>query len=339
MKALQYFGPKELKFTEVSKPALLPNEILMQIKKVGICGTDLHIYSGGMKVPTPLIMGHEFVGDVAEIGSEVKNLMIGDRVVAEHVIGCGICIYCKQGLKNLCVNPIVIGLHKSGALAEYVAVPSDLVFKLPPELTYDDGVLVEPLSIAVYAIKRANISKPCTVAVVGQGPIGIFVNQVAKAMGCKVYGFDINDSRLSYAQKMNYIDAGFNTTNPTYQTDFQKALGSDGADVVFEVVGREETAQISLNLAKSRGKVVILGVFEHNVSLNMMQIVKKELQVLGSWTCLDSFTETIDLIKSKDIDTSTLITHRYRFEDAIKAFEEAYDTSTNRIKSVIEFPN
>lgn len=337
MKALQYFGPKNLKFVDISKPHILPNEILMRVKKVGICGTDLHIYSGGMNVPTPLIMGHEFVGDIAEVGSAVKDFQLGDRVVAEHVIGCGECMYCKSGLKNLCVRPVVIGLHKSGALAEYMAIPADLVFKIPDELSYDDGVLVEPLSIAVYAMKRAQITKPCTVAVVGQGPIGIFVNQVAKAMGCKVYGFDINDARLGYSQKMGYIDAGFNTTRTTYLEDFKKTLGSDGAEVVFEVVGREETAQISLSLAASRGKVVILGVFEHNVSLNMMQIVKKELQVLGSWTCLDSFNETIDLIKSKDIDTSTLITHRYSFDDAIKAFEEAFDTTTNRIKSVIEF--
>ncbi len=339
MKALLYFGPKDLRFTDIPKPSIAPDEILMKVKEIGICGTDLHIYSGGMKVPTPLVMGHEFVGEVVEAGSGVKNVKVHDRVVAEHVIGCGKCIYCNQGLKNLCKSPVVIGLHRSGALAEFLSIPANLVFPIPNDLSYDDGVLVEPLSIAVYAMKRAGITKPCNVAVVGQGPIGIFVDQVAKAMGCKVYGFDINDARLAYSQKMGFIDAGLNTGSASYMQDFQKVLGTDGADVVFEVVGREETAQISLNLAKSRGKVVILGVFEHDVSLNMMQIVKKELQVLGSWTCLDSFAETIELIKSKDIDTSTLITHRYTFDNAIKAFEEAFDTSTNRIKSIIEFSN
>lgn len=337
MKALQYFGPKDLRFVDIPKPIISDSDVLMRVKEVGICGTDLHIYSGGMKVPTPLVMGHEFVGDIVEVGKSVKNVKVSDRVVAEHVIGCGKCGYCMRGLKNLCNSPVVIGLHRSGALAEYLSIPADLVFPIPTELSYDDGVLIEPLSIAVYAMKRAAVESPLSVAVVGQGPIGIFVNQVAKAMGCKVFGFDINDSRLQYAKTMGYIDAGFNTTGASYLEDFQKHLGSDGADVVFEVVGREETAQISLSLAKSRGKVVVLGVFEHNVSLNMMQIVKRELQVLGSWTCLDSFQETIELVKSKDIGTSTLITHRYSFDNAIKAFEEAFDTSTNRIKSVIEF--
>lgn len=337
MKALQYFGKKDLRFVDLPVPEIGPNDILMKVKSVGICGTDLHIYNGGTNVPTPLVMGHEFVGDVEKVGSNVINIQVGDRVVAEHVIGCGKCVYCKNNKKNLCLTPSVIGVDRTGALSEFMSIPSDLVYVLPKDFSYDAGVLVEPLSIAVYSIRKADLKAGDVVAVVGQGPIGIFVAQVAKSLGAKVYGFDINNSRLGNSEKQKYIDKGFNTKNQDFVSEFKNHSGRDGADVVFEAVGREESAKISLDLAKRGGKVVVLGMFEHNVSINMMQIVKKELQVEGSWTCLDSFAETISLIQSKKIDISTLISHRYKFEDAPKAFEEAFDTSTNRIKSVIEF--
>ncbi len=152
MKALQFFGKKDLRFVEIPEPEIKANEVLMRVKKVGICGTDLHIYNGGMSVPTPLILGHEFVGDLVKVGEQVTNVSVGDRAVAEHVVGCEKCTYCIQGKRNLCKNPTVIGIHRPGALAEYVVLPAELVYKLPDELSYDEGVLVEPVSIAVYAV-------------------------------------------------------------------------------------------------------------------------------------------------------------------------------------------
>src|SRR5690606_16771491 len=144
---------------------------------------DLHIYSGGMSVPTPLVMGHEFVGEVAEVGQQVTDITVGDLVVAEHVIGCGQCSYCRLGEKNVCVSPTLIGVHRQGALAEYLWVPADLVLRLPQGMTVDQGVLVEPLSSAADAIQKAAVTVGQRVAVVGQGPIGLFVDQVAKAAG------------------------------------------------------------------------------------------------------------------------------------------------------------
>lgn len=336
MKALQYFGKKDLRFSELPIPEILPNEVLMKVKKVGICGTDLHIYNGGMNVPTPLIMGHEFVGDIVKVGSEVTNIIVGDRAVAEHVIGCAKCSYCLEGKRNLCKKPSVIGIHRPGALAEYVVLPADLVFKLPEELSYDEGVLVEPLSIAVYAVRKGGVSVGDKVAVVGQGPIGLLVDYVSKASGGIVYGFDKHDNRISYATSHEYIYKGFNVSNESFMDDFKKD-GLDGADVVLEAVGSQQSAQLALDLAKSGGKVIILGVFEHDVLLNMMHIVRKELQVMGSWTCIFSFEETMLLLKSQKLNTTEFITHRYSFQDALKAFEDSINDKSNRIKSVIEF--
>lgn len=336
MKALQYFGKEDLRFVDLEEPEIHEDEVLMRVKKVGICGTDLHIYSGGMHVPTPLVMGHEFVGDIIRIGSSVKKVKIGDRAVAEHVIGCKQCSYCQQGKRNLCIQPVVIGLHRQGALAEYVALPSELVYPLPADLSYDEGVLVEPLSIAVYAVKKAGLTVGDQVAVVGQGPIGLLVDFVAKASGATVFGFDRHDNRLTYAKEHEYIYQGYNIQQQDFIKEFHQQTVT-GVDSVFEAVGSDTSAKLACELARPGGKVVILGVFEHDVMINMMDIVRKELQVMGSWTCTFSFEETILLIQSQKLVTNDLITHRYPFVDAVKAFQEAINDKMNRIKSVIEF--
>lgn len=336
MKALQYFGKNDLRFVEIPNPEIGVNEVLLKVKKMGICGTDLHIYNGGMQVPTPLVLGHEFVGDIVAVGSQVSNVKVGDRAVAEHVIGCSKCSYCRQGKRNLCKAPVVIGLHRQGALAEFIAIPSDLVFKLPDELSYDEGVLVEPLSIAVYAVRKAGVTVGDEVAVVGQGPIGLLVDFVSKASGGVVFGFDRHDNRLIYAKEQEYISQGFNAAESDYLKKFTQQV-PDGADVVFEAVGSDTSVKLAIELAKPGGKVVVLGVFVHDVMVNMMHIVRKELQLYGSWTCTFSFEETMLLMKAQRLNTDKFITHRYKFSEAIKAFEDSVNDKSHRIKSIIEF--
>jgi len=301
MKALQLVGKEKLKFVEMPEPQIGDDDVLLKVKKVGICGTDLHLYHGGMNVNLPLVMGHEFVGDVVRVGKNVKNVKQGDIATAEHVIGCGKCRYCSYGKKNLCLNPTVIGVHLPGALAEYMSIPADLVYALPGSLTYDDGVLVEPLSIAVYGVRKAGVEVGDTVAVVGQGPIGLFLDQVVKAAGARVYGFDILPSRLDYALHHHIVDGTVNTKLENVLESFERQSGGVGADIVFEVVGQESTARLALDLVRPQGKVVMLGVFEHDVNISMMNIVKREVQVMGSWTCLNVFEPTINLLESKHI--------------------------------------
>ena len=337
MKAFQFFGKNDLRLVDLPEPEVGDSDVLLKIKKVGICGTDLHIYTGGMPVQTPLVLGHEFVGDVVKVGKDVTKVTVGDRAVAEHVIGCGKCIYCDEGKRNLCKNPTVLGLHKQGALAEYLAVPENLIYRLPDELNYDEGVLVEPLSIAVYAVRKAEVRVGDAVAVIGQGPIGLFVDEVAKSAGATVYGFDKHDNRLQFATDHQFIHKSFNVTQGEYIKDFQAKLSADGADVVFEAVGSDQSAEMAFELARDAGKVLILGVFEHNVQVNMMQIVKKELTVQGSWTCIFAFGPTLSLLKSKEIAVDQFITHRYPFSETKKAFDEALTDKGNRIKTVIEF--
>lgn len=319
------------------EPEVGDSDVLLKIKKVGICGTDLHIYTGGMPVQTPLVLGHEFVGEVTKVGKNVTKVKIGDRAVAEHVLGCGKCAYCDEGKRNLCKNPTVLGLHKQGALAEYLSVPDSLIYRLPEELSYDEGVLVEPISIAVYAVRKADVKVGDAVAVIGQGPIGLFVDEVSKSAGATVYGFDKHDNRLQFATDHQFVRKGFNVTQTDYLNNFKSMLVSDGADVVFEAVGSDQSAEMAFELARDAGKVLILGVFEHNVQINMMQVVKKELTVQGSWTCIFSFGPTIALLQSKEIAVTQFITNRYQFSETKKAFDDALTDKGNRIKTIIDF--
>jgi threonine dehydrogenase-like Zn-dependent dehydrogenase len=184
MKALQYVEKEKLVFTEIPDPEPGDTDVILKIKQVGICGTDLHIYHGGMpELPTPLVLGHEFVGDVVKVGKNVQNVKVGDLATAEHVTGCGHCRHCRVGRPNICKTPRVYGLHRPGALAECMSIPADLVFALPEGMDYDQGVLVEPLSIAVYAVRKSGIQLGDVACVIGQGPIGLFMDQVLKAAG------------------------------------------------------------------------------------------------------------------------------------------------------------
>ena len=336
MKAIIYKCPHTLEYSDVVKPSISENDVLIKIKSVGICGTDIHIYNGGMDLPTPLIMGHEFSGEVESVGDNVKNIKSGDRVVGEHVVFCGKCRYCIEGKPNLCVNAKVIGLDLPGALAEYIAIPKELVYKIPENISYEEAALIEPLTIALYAIKDAGVLLDKNIVVIGQGPIGLLIDQAIKSSGGNVIGIESQEHRLNFAKDNGWINFGINSSKENVNDVIKKEFPL-GVDIVFEAVGKEATAKLALDISAKSGRVFLLGVFEQLSTLNLMMIVKKELYVHGSWTCAFTFPEAIDLVAEKKIDLKSMITHRYMAIDAIKAFEEASKYTDNRIKTVINF--
>jgi 2-desacetyl-2-hydroxyethyl bacteriochlorophyllide A dehydrogenase len=336
MKALVYTGPETIEYADVPKPEITDHEVLMKIKSVGICGTDLHIYKGKMNLPTPLVMGHEFSGIVESVGRAVTNLKVGDRVVGEHVVPCRVCHYCLIGKPNLCPNAKVIGLHRAGALAEYLAIPADLVYAIPPSLGFDEAALIEPLTIALYAIRESGLLLDKNVAVIGQGPIGLLLDQAVKSAGGNVIGIETQAHRLAFAADKKWIDVAIDASGGNVAAQIEKQFPG-GVDVAIEAVGRESTAQMALDIAARSGRVLLLGVFEDPSKLDLMSIVKKELHVHGSWTCAFSFPEAIDLVTKGKIDLTSLITHRYSAADGAQAFREALEYSDGRVKTVINF--
>lgn len=334
MKVLLYAGKHRLVFRNVPKPPIGAHEVLLKICSVGICGTDLHIYNGGTSVRKRTIIGHEFSGDVAAVGKAVQNLRRGDRVVGEHVVRCGKCYYCLHGKPNLCLRSQILGMDRPGALSEYMAIPADLVYRIPRSISYDEGALIEPLTIALFAASRAGFLLEKRIAVVGQGPIGLLLDQVLEAGGAHVIGIDILPHRLEFAKRRGWVHITLNPKSRTFQQQLAKAAPL-GVDMAFEAVGREATAAMCIDITRRDGAVFILGVFELPATLDLMKLIRKELALKGSWTCAFSFPSAIEMVAEGKITLSPLITHTYKFADAPKAFADSLRYTGNRIKSVI----
>ncbi len=334
MRALLYEGKNTLRFRTVPLPKIGTEDVLLCIRSVGICGTDLHIYHGGMDIPPGTILGHEFSGEIAKVGSRVKRLNVGDRVVAEHVIACGACHYCKRGKPNLCLQAKVLGLHLPGALAQYMRVPASLVHGIPPTVSFDEASLIEPLAIAVYTASVAGYLLEKKVAVVGQGPIGVLLDHVLTAGGAQVVGIDVLDDRLRFVRQQGWTHL---VLNPQ-RSDFRKrmaAFAPIGVQDAFEVVGKAATADLCVDLTRKNGSVYLLGIFESKASIDLMKVVKKELHVNGSWTCAFAFPRAIELVREKKVNLKELITHTYTFKNAARAFAEADAYAGKRMKTII----
>lgn len=336
MKALMLKGTKQIVYGNYPTPTISDDEVLLQIKSVGICGTDLHIYHGGLKIKTP-IMGHEFSGVVVKVGKHVHRVKKGDRVVGEHVLTCRQCRYCLSGKPTLCEAGLTVGLDRPGALAEYLAIPGNLLYKIPDSITWEEGALIEPLTIALYAIHSTPQLLGKKAAVIGQGPIGLLIDQVLHAAGASVIGIDVLPHRLAFAKKKGWVHATANGKRPDVAETIQKFSGQDGVDLVFEAVGRQATAQLAINAARRDGSIYLLGVFEQAASLDLMPIITRELNVFGSWRCAFTFPDAIELVAKKKIDLKSLVTHRYAARDGAKAFADADAYSNQRIKTVINF--
>jgi len=334
MKAAEYQGKNIITVVEVPKPVISPDEVLLKIHSVGICGTDLHIYAGGTGVKPGTIIGHEFSGEIVEVGASVTRFSIGQRVVAEHVVTCQQCFYCLRGQPQLCLQAQVIGMDRPGALAEFVAVPERLVYAIPDSISYDQAALIEPLTIAVYASAQARALAGQKVAVVGQGPIGMLLDQVLRVSGAQVIGIDTQVPRLDFVKKHGWAHNVLNSSHPDFPAQLT-ALTNVGVDSAFEVVGKEVTAELCIDIARRDGDIFLLGVFEHTAKLDLMKVVKKELNIFGSWTCAFSFPPAIALVAEGKVDLQSLITHRYTIDNVAQAFAEASIYSDNRVKTII----
>lgn len=334
MKAAIYQGKNTINVIDVPRPIVGEDEVLLKIHSVGICGTDLHIYAGGTSVKPGTIIGHEFSGEIVEAGTKVTRFQIGQRVVAEHVVTCQQCFYCLRGQPQLCLQAQILGMDRPGALAEFVAVPERLVYAIPDGISYDQAALIEPLTIAVYATAQARTLAGQKVAVIGQGPIGILLDQVLLAAGAHVIGIDTQIARLDFVRQHGWANDVLSPVDQNFPAQMT-AITTVGVDSAFEAVGKEATAELCIDIARRDGDIFLLGVFEQAAKLDLMKVVKKELNIYGSWTCAFSFPPAIALVAEGKVDVQSLITHRYTFDQVPQAFSEASIYSDNRVKTII----
>ena len=301
--------------------------MLVEVKACGICGTDVHIFHGNYPVKYPLIPGHEFSGVVCAVGDGVTGIGVGERVAVDPNNACGQCSYCRRGRVNLCKNLDPVGVTRDGGFAEYCRVPAARVYPLPDSVSFEEGALMEPLACAVRGIQMAEIEPGDTVAVLGGGPMGGLLIQLARIRGAgKIFLSEPIPKRRDIALSLGADMA----VNPL-QDDVRRALLSldpDGADVVFEAAGLAATAEQSLHLAKRGGKVIFFGVVPpaEKVEVSPYLINENELTIRGSFNNPLTNSRALELIASGRVNVKPYISHRFpieRFEEAFFLFRKS----------------
>ncbi|HHX51409.1 MAG TPA: alcohol dehydrogenase catalytic domain-containing protein [Clostridia bacterium] len=309
---------------EVPVPKPGPDQVLIKVKAVGICGSDIPIIKGVREVPIPLIPGHEFAGDIVEIGKNVNGFKVGDRVTPGLVIHCGNCLPCRAGLESLCDNILETGIHVNGAFAEYVVVPEKTVHHLPDNMSYEWGASIDPIASAYRPVKKAKIGSEDIIIVFGPGPIGIYALQVARAEGAKkliVVGIPGDEGRLTMAR-----DLGADNTiiyySDTFVQDINQLTNGHMADAVIEATGNEKVYNTCLDVLRKAGRLSVAGVCHKISEFNFAKVVRHELRVEGSicYSWLD-YQESLALVASGKVRVDPLITHRFPLKDFAKALE------------------
>jgi len=296
MRALVYYGPEDLRLAEIADLKPAPGEALIRVKACGICGSDVHGYLGitGRRIP-PMVMGHEFSGEVAEVGEGVTDIKVGERVAPYPVVFCGDCEPCRKGNVHLCLNKKALGvLECNGAMAEYVSIPAKLLFKLADNVSYEVGSMMEPLAVAYRGVNHAGDLTGQNVLVVGAGTIGLLVTAIVKMRNsAKIFVSDISDTRLGVAKEMGADDV-INPAKDDIWDRIRNATDAGGVDVAFEAVGATPTVQQAMASLRVGGTAVWIGNSAKMININMQEIVTRELRVFG--TFLYTFKEFGDVV-------------------------------------------
>ena len=335
MKYIVCEQPGEFLLKEKESPVRKENEALLQINKVGICGTDLHAYSGNQAFFTyPRILGHELASVVLEIGENDRGIKAGDKVVVMPYVSCGTCIACRNGKTNCCTNIRVLGVHTDGGMQEQIAVPSNILL-LANDLSDDQMAIVEPLAIGAHAIRRANIIPGETVAVVGCGPIGIGIMKLAQIAGAKVIALDMNEQRLQYAKDKIGVDYIVNVgKDPVKQ--ITEITNGDLCTAVFDASGNKYALEACPDYMSHGGRFVLVGLSKGELTYTHPKIHAKEMTLMCSRNATtEDFEHVINVLDQ--FPTESFITHNVSFTEMISNFESWTKPETGVIKATVNF--
>lgn len=329
--------PGKIEFRERPIPLLGELDVLIKVRATALCGSDLHIYKGKHPaVSLPVPVGHEIAGDVAEVGAGVTKVKPGDRVTVEPVIICGECHYCQRGDYHLCASISFQYRQGQGGLTTDFVAPERWVHLLPKGISYPAGALIEPLAVAVHAVKLANLKIAESVAIFGAGAIGLLILQVARTAGAgEVIITDIRDVRLGAALKFGATGA-FNSSKIDVVEQILLQTGGLGVRRAFEAVGLEATLMQTLQSLQKGGQAVLVGLFEtESARIPANLFVQKEISLTGSQGYHWDFQRAIELVQRGNIDLEKMITHQFQLDQTQKAFETLIDQDQNAIKVVI----
>ena len=339
MKAAVLYGVRDLRLEDVPKPEFSDNEVLIRVNACGICGTDIHIYRGEWKTNTPIILGHEFSGVIADVGREVKGLNVGDPVVAEPNIPCGSCYFCRMSERNyFCENLEATGVTVNGAFAEYVKVVASNVYRLPKAYNLDEAALIEPLACCVRGIDQAKIKVGDTVAIIGAGPVGLILLQLALQSGASmVIQTDMEDSRLSLAKDLG-ADHTINVTKADPVESIKELTGGYGVDVAIEAVGKPEAITQAMRATRRGGRLVIFGVSPEDAvwKVRPFELYDKELTIKTSYRSPYTFQRAVKIAASGRVRLKPLISHIFKLDDIHRAFEVAEKRLEGAVKVLVK---
>lgn len=310
---------------DTAEPEVGHNDLLIRIRKTAICGTDMHIYKwddwAQATIPTPMVVGHEYVGEVVGMGQEVRGFAVGDRVSGEGHITCGHCRNCRAGRRHLCRNTTGVGVNRAGAFAEYLVIPAFNAFKIPDNISDELASIFDPFGNAVHTALSFDLVGE-DVLITGAGPIGIMAAAVAKHVGARhVVITDVNPYRLALAEKMGATRAV--NVSTTKLKDVMNELGmTEGFDVGLEMSGVPTAFRDMLNNMNNGGKIAMLGIPPQDVAIDWNQVIFKGLTIKGIYgrEMFETWYKMASLIQS-GLDLTPIITHRYSIDDFQKGFD------------------
>ena len=341
MKALRLAECNRFEVCEVPRPRILPDEVLVEVKVCGICGSDVHGMDGstGRRKP-PIIMGHEASGVIAEVGAAATTWRVGQPVTFDSTAYCGSCHFCARGAVNLCDNRQVLGVScdefkRDGAFAQFVAVPARILVEIPDAVGFEQAAMAEPVAIAVHAAARVPLNRDDVVVVIGAGVIGLLIIEALRARGCgRIIAIDVKRDRLELAARLG-ADWGISPDDVDAVAEVRKLTGGRGADIVMEAVGLKTTVGWALQIVRKGGAGGLVGNLAPTVELPLQTVVTRELTLLGSCASSGEYGRCLDLIARGIIQVDPLISGLATLEDAADWFERLRAGEERLIKVLV----
>lgn len=315
-------APGNIEFREVETPTPKAGEVLIKIMEIGVCGSDIHVWHGKHPFTSyPVTQGHEVSGEVAALGEGVTGFTIGQKVTIQPQVVCGKCYPCRHGKYNLCEELKVMGFQTTGVASEYFAVDAKKVTPLPDTMSFDEGAMIEPLAVAVHAVRKFGDIKDMCVAVLGAGPIGILVAQTAKGMGAKsVLITDVSEVRLAKAKECG-VDFCVNTKNVDFGDAMVEAFGPDKADVIYDCAGNDITMGQAIKYARKGSTIILVAVFADMAKVDLAVLNDHELDLNTTMMYRnEDYLEAIELVRDHKVQLQPLVSKHFAFRDYAEAY-------------------
>jgi L-iditol 2-dehydrogenase len=339
MKQAVMTAPGRIEFRDVPAPEPAPGEVLVRVKRIGVCGSDIHVFHGKHPYTSyPVVQGHEVSGVVERAGAAVKGLAAGDGVTFQPQVTCGACHPCTHGAYHICDSLKVMGFQTTGAASELFAVDASKVLRLPAPLSLEEGAMVEPLAVAVHALERAGGAAGKKVLVLGAGPIGNLVAQAARGLGAAAAMItDVSEHRLELAGRCG-VELRVNPARADLAQAVAGAFGPDKADLILECAGVQATVEQAVAVARKGTDVVVVGVFGDKPVVDLGLVQDRELRLVGTLMYQrPDWVKAIALVEQRKVDLLPLVTDRFPFADYQKAYQYIDANRERAMKVMITF--